>query len=127
MGTCTQGRDSSGRSVGDNPGKVVGFAGWAEGIMTRSDLFETYFFVLVFVLASSHNGWTIFQPDLLVFISPDFPPSPDLVQLRSGFRQEPALRAKLFARQPEKEKLTLDSGHDICQTVYTRRLWTDYT
>ena len=69
MGTCTPGRGSSGRSVGDNPGKVVGFAGWAEGIMTRSDLFETYFFVVVFVVASSYNGWTIFQPDLLVFIS----------------------------------------------------------
>ena len=66
MGTCTQDRGNSGRSVGDNPGKVVGFAGWEEGIMTRSDLFETYFFV-VFVVSSSHNGWTIFQP---VFISP---------------------------------------------------------
>ena len=82
------------------------------------------FLLLFFAVASSHNGWTIFQPDLLVFIST---PPPDLVQLRSGFQQEPALRAKLFARQPEKEKLTLDSGHDICQTVYTRRLWTDYT
>ena len=69
MGTCTQGRGSSGRSVEDNPGKVVGFAGWEEGIMTRSDLLETYFFV-VFVVSSSHNGWTIFQPDLLVFIPP---------------------------------------------------------
>ena len=28
------------------------------------------FLLLFFAVASSHNGWTIFQPDLLVFISP---------------------------------------------------------